>query len=110
MGARLEMSAFATATAALFLDPNLAQDALWRSDGAGMPVAVCVMLRRPDAVTGFGEGRFVTDSVMIDVECSALGTLTPGDTFEIAGVIYEVRGEPLRDALRHVWKAEAREV
>jgi hypothetical protein len=27
----------------------------------------------------------------------------------IGGVIYEVRGEPLRDALRHVWKAEARE-
>ncbi|WP_443082540.1 head-tail joining protein [Tabrizicola sp.] len=38
-----------------------------------------------------------------------LGALAPGDTFEIGGVIYEVRGEPLRDALRHVWKAEARE-
>lgn len=104
------MSAFATATAALFRDPNLAQDALWRTGGAGVPVAFRVMLRRPDTVTGFGEGRFVTDSVIIDVECAALGNLAPGDTFEIAGVIYEVRGEPLRDALRHVWKAEAREV
>ena len=74
-----------------------------------MPVAVRVMLRRPDAVTGFGEGRFVTDSVLIDVECAALGALAPGDTFEIGGVIYEVRGQPLRDALRHVWKAEARD-
>lgn len=98
------------ATAALFLDPNLAQDAVWRSGGAGAPVAVRVMLRRPDAMTGFGEGRFVTDSVMIDVQCAALGALAPGDTFEIAGVSYEVRGEPVRDALRHVWKAEAREV
>ena len=104
------MSAFANATAALFRDPNLAQDALWRSVGAGVPVAVRVMLRRPDAVTGFGEGRFVTDSVMIDVECAALGVLAPGDTFEISGVSYEVRGDPLRDAARHVWKAEAREV
>jgi len=104
------MSAFSMATAALFRDANLAQDALWRSGGAGTPVAVRVMLRRPDAVTGFGEGRFVTDSVMIDVECVALGTLAPGDTFEIGGVIYEVRGEPLRDALRHVWKAEARQI
>ena len=104
------MSAFANATAALFRDPNLTQDALWRSGGAGVPVALRVMLRRPDAVTGFSEGRFVTESVMIDVECAALGTLASGDTFEIAGVIYEVRGEPLRDALRHVWKAEAREV
>lgn len=103
------MSAFATATAALFRDPNLAQDAVWRSGGAGVPVAVRIMLRRPDAVTGFSEGRFVTDSVMIDVECAALGALVPGDTFEIGGVIYEVRGAPLRDALRHVWKAEARE-
>lgn len=104
------MSAFANATAALFRDPNLAQDALWRSGGGGAPVGVRVMLRRPDAVNGFGEGRFVTDSVMIDFECATLGALAPGDTFEIGGVIYEVRGEPLRDALRHVWKAEAREV
>ena len=104
------MSAFANATAALFRDPNLTQDALWRSGGAGVPVALRVMLRRPDAVTGFSEGRFVTESVMIDVECAALGTLASGDTFEIAGVIYEVRGEPLRDALHHVWKAEAREL
>ena len=103
------MSAFATATAALFRDTNLAQDALWRSGGAGAPLAVRVMLRRPDAVTGFGEGRFVTESVMIDVECAALGALAPGDTFEVGAVIYEVRGEPLRDALRHVWKAEARQ-
>ena len=103
------MSAFANATAALFRDPNLAQDALWRSGGAGVPVAVRVMLRQPDAVAGFGEGRFVTDSVMIDVECAALSDPAQGDTFEIGGVIYEVRGEPLRDALRHVWKAEARE-
>ena len=72
------MSAFATATAALFRDPNLAQDGLWRLGGAGVPVAVRVMLRRPDAVSGFGEGRFVTDSVMIDVECAALGALAPG--------------------------------
>lgn len=104
------MSAFATATAALFRDSNLTQDSVWRSGGAGVPVAVRAMLRRPDAVTGFGEGRFVTDSVMIDVECAALGGLAPGDTFEIGGIIYEVRGEPMRDALRHVWKAEAREV
>lgn len=103
------MSAFATATAALFRDLNLAKDAVWRSGGAGAPVSVRVMLLRPDAVTGFGEGRFVTDSVMIDVECAALGTLAPGDTFEIGGAIYEVRGEPLRDPQRHVWKAEARE-
>ncbi len=98
------------ATAALFCDPNLGQDALWRSGGAGVPVAVRVMLRRPDAATGFGEGRFVTGCVLIDVECAALGALAPGDTFEVGGVIYEVRGEPLRDALRHLWKAEAREV
>ena len=103
------MSAFSMTTAALFRDPNLAQDALWRSGGAGAPVAVRVMLRRPDAVTGFGEGRFVTDGVMVDVEWAALSALAQGDTFEIGGVIYEVRGEPLRDALRHVWKAEARE-
>ena len=38
---------------------------------------------------------------------TAIGLRRHGEL--IAGVIYEVRGEPLRDALRHVWKAEARE-
>lgn len=68
-----------------------------------------VMMRRQSAVTGFGDGRSVTDSVVIDVECAAPRALARGDTFKIAGVIYEVRGEPLRGALRNVWKAEARE-
>ena len=48
-------------------------------------------------------------AALSDIRGTALGALAPGDTFEIAGVIYEVRGQPLRDALRHVWKAEARD-
>jgi hypothetical protein len=82
------MPAFATVAAALFRDLNVAEDALWRSGGAGAPLAVRVMMRRQGAATGFGEGQFVTDSAIIDVECAALSALAWGDMFEISGVIY----------------------
>jgi hypothetical protein len=102
------MSAFARAAAAIFADPNLATDALWRSGGVGTGVPVRIVLRRPDATTGFNQGRFVTDSQELRVALAAVPNLAPGDTFETAAGTFEVRGEPRRDARRIVWIAEAR--
>jgi hypothetical protein len=102
------MNAFAVATDLIFADRHLAVDALWRAAGAGDGVAVRVIKQRPDRIASFGEGRFVTDSVLIDVRVSDVPVLAPGDTFEIAGVIYTVRGEPVRDGERLTWGSEAR--
>lgn len=104
------MSAFARAIGALFRDRNMSASAVYRSGGdpldPGLPVRV--IKRAPDRFANFGEGRFVTESVMIDVQISEVAELAEGDTLEIAGTSYEVRGKPVRDSERLIWAAEAR--
>ena len=86
----------------------MASDALYRAGGTGDGVSVRVIKRAPDRLTNFGDGRFVSDSVLIDVRLSQVSALAPGDTFQIGGALYEVRGEAVRDSERLVWAAEAR--
>ena len=102
------MSAFATMVNATFRDRNLVSDAIYRLSGVGPGVPVRVARRSPDRTAPFGEGRFVTDTHMIDVRVSEVAALGPGDTFQIGAEIYAVQGEPLRDADRLVWSAEAK--
>ena len=102
------MSALATMVNATFRDRNLASDAIYRQGGAGGGIAVRVARRSPDRATAFGDGRFVTDTHMIDVRVSEVAALDAGDTFQIGAEIYAVQGEPLRDGDRLVWSAEVR--
>lgn len=103
------MTAFATALAALFRDRNIAVDALYRVGGSGPGVLVRVIRTAPDRIAAFGESRFVTDTMALDVWIADAPGLAAGDTFEIAGTLHEVRGAPVRDAERLVWAAEVRE-
>ncbi|MBL9058885.1 MAG: hypothetical protein JNK88_02520 [Mangrovicoccus sp.] len=103
------MTAVATAVAALFRDRNVAVDALYRVGGADPGVPVRVIRAAPDRVTPFGESRFVTATIALDVRIADAPGLAAGDTFEIDGTLHEVRGEPVRDAERLVWAAEVRE-
>ena len=100
--------AFAAAVNALFRDRHMSVAAIYRSGGAGDGDPVRVIKRAPDRLANFGDGRFVSDSVLIDVRISEVSALKPGDTFEIGASIYEVRGEPVRDGERLTWAAEAR--
>ena len=100
--------AFRAAIDAMFRDRHMASDALYRAGGSGDPVPVRVIKRAPDRIANFGDGRFVADAVLYDVRVSEVAVLAPGDTLEVAGVVYELRGEPVRDAERLVWAAEAR--
>ena len=93
----------------IFADPNMAMDALWRSAGVGEGIPVRVIRRAPDQIASFGAGRFVTDTVLISVRVSEVPSLGAGDTFEIAGELFEVRSEPVRDSDRLVWSVEASE-
>ncbi|MFN9090936.1 MAG: hypothetical protein ACK5V0_05405 [Alphaproteobacteria bacterium] len=102
------MTAFTAATAALFRDRNMAVDALYRPGGIGVGVPVRVIRSAPDSLAQFGEGRFVTDTVLIAVRVADAPGLGPGDTFEIEGTLHTIRGAPVRDADRLVWSAEAR--
>jgi hypothetical protein len=102
------MTAFAAAIEALFADPNLAGDAIYRAGGADPGVPVRIVVRRPDRVSEFGETRIVAETTAFDVRVSDIAALAEGDTIEADGTVYIMQGEPIRDAERLVWTVEAR--
>lgn len=101
-------SALAAALDTLFADPNIARDAIWRVAGAGSGVAIRAVVRRPEAISTFGDTRLVTPVALIDLRVSQAPTITAGDTIEIDGDILLVQGEPVRDAERLIWTVEGR--
>jgi hypothetical protein len=96
------MNIFAAAIDALFADPNLARDAVYRAGGADPAVPVRAILRRPDRVGEFGETRIVAGVVMIDVRVSEVAVPAEGDTIQAEGTVYIIQGEPIGDAERLV--------
>lgn len=124
------MSAFAAGINAIFRDPNMARSAFYRAGGDGEGSLVRVILRAPDRIASFGEGRFVTDTQFLDVRVSEVPMLAAGDTFQFrlaapgetvlaadftegtyeAGdfELFEVRSDPVRDRERLCWAAEVR--
>ena len=102
------MTAFDLATDSLFADQNLAVDALLRLDGTGAALAIRVIRAMPDRFASFGEGRFVVDTLLLNIRLTDAPLLSAGDTVEIAGQLHEVQGTPTRDSNRLIWLAEAR--
>ena len=102
------MTAFDVATDSLFNDPNLAVDALLRRGGTGPAQAIRVIRAMPDRFASFGEGRFVVDTLLLNIRLADAPVLSAGDTVEIAGQLHEVQGTPARDSDRLIWRAEAR--
>ncbi len=100
-------AAFGAAIDAIFRDANVAEDALWRAGGVGDGNAVRVIRKSPDEVVGFGSGRAVMATVLIDVRASEIATPASGDTVEIASDLFDIIGTPVRDSLGLVWTCEA---
>ena len=61
-----------------------------------------------EGTASFGDGRFVIDTVLLNIRLVDAPALGAGDTVEIAGQLHEVQGTPTRDSARLVWLAEAR--
>ena len=101
------MSIFAVAINALFADPNLGFDAIYRVGGADPAVPVRAILRRPDRVGAFGESRIVAETTVFDVRVADIAHPAEGDTIELDGAVYRIEGAPLRDGERLVWSIEA---
>lgn len=99
---------FADALNDLFNDPNLAADSLWRAGGVEPGIPVRIIVRRPDRVAEFGETRIAADTTVFELRVAEASTLAAGDTLECEGAVYVVQGEPMRDAARLIWTAEAR--
>jgi|SRR5581483_9787869 hypothetical protein len=101
------MDAFAAATDALFADPNIAHDAIWRAGGVGSGVSVRVITKRPDQVGSFGDSRTILPTMLIDVRRSEVSEPASGDTVEIESETFEIIATPTIDSLRLVWTCEA---
>ena len=102
------MTMFAAAIDALFADPNLGIDTVYRVGGADPEVPVRAMVRQPDRIGEFGETRVVAETVMIDIRVSEVAATAECDTIEVNDTVYVIEGEPIRDAERLVWTIEVR--
>ena len=104
---------FASAIDALFADPNLGEDALWKAGGVGQGlqnkncVAVRIIRKSPDRMAEFGDSRAVLPTVGIDIRRSQSATITEGDLILIGAETFRIIGEPMGDALGLVTACEA---
>jgi hypothetical protein len=101
------INAFAAAVDALFADPNIGEDALWKAGGSGAGVAVRIIRKSPDRVAEFGESRAVMPTTCIDIQRSQAAAITEGDLILIGPETYRINGEPMGDALGLVLACEA---
>ena len=90
------MTAFAAAIDALFADPNLAVDALYRAGGADPGIPVRVIVRRPDRIGEFGETRIASETTTFDVRTSEIAEPAEGDTLDVDGVTMSSRAAGAR--------------
>ena len=102
------MTAFTAAIDALFADPNLGVNAIYRAGGEAPGTTVKAIVRQPDRIGTFGETRIATEATLIDIRTSELAAPVEGDTIEMDGAVYVIQGEPMRDAERLVWTLDTR--
>ncbi len=102
-----DVTPFRAAVDAIFADPHVVGVAVYRAGGAGPGESVRIIRSAPDDVAPFAGGRWVVDTVLIDVRVAEVAELEQGDTFLAYGELLEVISEPRRDALGLVWQAEA---
>ena len=102
------MTAFTAAIDALFADPNLGVNAIYRAGGSGEAITLRAIVRQPDRVGTYGETRIATETTIIDIRTSEVAAPAEGDTIEMAGTVYVIQGAPIRDGERLVWTLEAR--
>jgi hypothetical protein len=101
------MEAFASAIDALFADPNIGEDALWKAAGVGAGVAVRIIRKSPDRIAEFGESRAMLPTVGLDIRRSQSATITEGDLIVIGAETFRIIGEPMGDVLGLVSACEA---
>ncbi|MBB1499394.1 hypothetical protein [Paracoccus sp. MC1862] len=102
------MSVFAAAMDRIFTHAAMAAPALWISASTSEERPIRVIARAPDRITEFGAGRFVSDSMMVDVRVADLPTPHPGDLIVIGADSHVIQGEPLRDRERLIWTLDLR--
>lgn len=99
---------FGDAVEAIFADPNIGEDAVWRPAGLG-GTRVRVVRKQPSGIAEFGSSRAVMPAVLIEVRRSEAPGLAEGDLIEIGQQAFRVIAPPLQDSLGLVMTCEATE-
>lgn len=102
------MSVFAAAMDRIFAHAAMAVPALWISASTSEERPIRIIRRAPDRVTDFGAGRFVSDTMAVDVRVADLPDPRPGDLIVIGADSHVIQGEPLRDRERLIWTLDLR--
>ncbi|WP_348625425.1 hypothetical protein [Methylobacterium sp. 77] len=68
---------------AIFDDPNLAIDAIWRAGGGSDGVSVRVIRKSPEAVVGLAGNQFDLNATLIDVRLSEVAVPAKGDAVDL---------------------------
>lgn len=98
---------------AIFDDPNLAIDAIWRAGGGSDGVPVRVIRKTPEAIVGLAGNQFDLAAMLIDVRLSEVAVPAKGDAVDLlddAGEVTEtlnVTGMSKIDTRRLVRTCEA---
>jgi hypothetical protein len=102
------MTVFAAAMDRIFAHPSMAVAAVWISGTTSQERTVQAIRRAPDRITEFGAGRFVSDTVVLDVRVTDLADPRPGDLIVIGADSFTIQGEPTRDTDRLIWTLDLR--
>jgi len=102
------MNVFAAAVDRIYANPAMAVAALWISATTSEETPVRVINRAPDRITEFGAGRYVSDTMMVDVRVSDLPDPRPGDLIVMGVDSFTIQGEPTRDREQLVWSLDLR--
>ena len=102
------MNIFATAVDRIYANPSMAVAALWISATTSEETPIRVIRRAPDRITEFGAGRFVSDTMMVDVPVADLPGPRPNDLIVIGADSFTIQGEPVRDRERLICSLDLR--
>lgn len=102
------MNVFAAAMDRIYANPSMAVTALWISATTSEETPIRVIRRAPDRISEFGAGRFVSDTMMVDVRVVDLPDPRSGDLIVIGTDSFTIQGEPLHDRERLVWSLDLR--
>ena len=102
------MSVFDTAVQALFLDPNITEDALWRPSGVGAGLAIRIIRIQPQAHFDISGVKLVQDNVLFDVPAGMALTIDENDTIEAGGEVFKIQSPPVRTMSGRIWRVDVR--
>lgn len=102
------MNVFAAAMDRVYANPSMAVAAVWISATTSQERPIRVLRRAPDRITEFGAGRFVSETMMVDVQVSDLPDPRTGDLIVIGTDSFTIQGEPFRDRERLIWSLDLR--